>query len=197
MSVLEILMRGMAAGALLAVALGILATRPNGSPAWTAAVFCTSAAAFAVHSQGAETQALGVLQPMVWLLSAGGAGWFWLFAVSLFEDRPFHWTLGGIRRQVIVPPFAPTHRWTGADPAERLGDQLQLRRRRAAERVGAQRDPAQRRVQPELCLQPRRPDYRPEPDRRPVCLDRPADQHQQLHPRPAEPRRRDRGGLGL
>jgi AraC-like DNA-binding protein len=93
MSVLEILLRGMAAGSLLAVALAILATRRHGAPAWTGAVFCVSAAAFALHSQGAETQALGVLQPLVWLLSAGGAGWFWLFAVSLFEDRPFHWTL--------------------------------------------------------------------------------------------------------
>ena len=88
-SVLEILLRGLAAGALLAtgLAMGLGGRR---SPARvTGAVFCFAAAAFALHSEGAETAALGILQAPVWLLSAGGSGYFWLFAVTLFDDRPF------------------------------------------------------------------------------------------------------------
>jgi AraC-like DNA-binding protein len=67
----------------------------------TGAVFCFAAAAFALHSQGAETEALGVLRPLVWFLSAGGTGYFWLFAVTLFEDRAFQWDR-------LVPPAALT-----------------------------------------------------------------------------------------
>lgn len=89
MPVLEILLRGVAAGAMLAVAAGLL--RGRGPARWSGGLFALAAASFAVHSQGAETEALGVLGPLVWLLSAGGAGWFWLLAASLFEDRPFGW----------------------------------------------------------------------------------------------------------
>jgi AraC-like DNA-binding protein len=59
---------------------------------WTCAVFCLSVAAFAVHSGGAESRALG---PFLWiasLLSAAGTGYFWLFAVTLFGERRFSWS---------------------------------------------------------------------------------------------------------
>lgn len=99
--VLEILIRGLAAGAMLATGLALLAGGRR-SPARTAgAVFCFAAASFALHSQGPETRALGILRGPVWLLSAGGTGYLWLFAVTLFEDRPF----GGDR---LVPPAALT-----------------------------------------------------------------------------------------
>ena len=89
MSDLEILLRGVAAGSMLATAAGL--ARGEGSRAGRAAgcVFCLSAAAFAVHSGGAESRALG---PFLWiasLLSAAGAGSFWLFALSLFGERRF------------------------------------------------------------------------------------------------------------
>ena len=29
------------------------------------------------------------LLPVVWFLSLGGSGLFWMFAVTLFDDRPF------------------------------------------------------------------------------------------------------------
>lgn len=91
MEVLEILLRGLAAGAMLATASGMLGAPPRSPARWAGAVFCLSVAAFALHSEGAETQALGPLKAPVWLLSAGGAGYFWLFATCLFEDRRWSW----------------------------------------------------------------------------------------------------------
>ena len=91
MGVLEILLRGMACGALLAVGLGLVGLGGRHPARWAGAAFCVSAAAFAVHSGGAETEALGVARPLVWVMSAGGVAWFWLFAVTLFEDRDFSW----------------------------------------------------------------------------------------------------------
>jgi AraC-like DNA-binding protein len=88
---LEILLRGVAAGAMGATALGMLAGGRGTAARRTGALFCLSVAAFAVHSKGAETEALGILVGPDWLLSAGGVAYFWLFAVTLFEERPFGW----------------------------------------------------------------------------------------------------------
>lgn len=91
-SVLEVLLRGLTAGVMLATAIGLLTgSRPTRPTRWAGAIFCLAVAAFALHSGGAETEALGPLGPVVWLLSAGGIGYFWLFAVTLFEDRRFAW----------------------------------------------------------------------------------------------------------
>src|SRR5262245_16810402 len=92
MSVAEVLLRGLTAGVMLAVSIGFVAADHDSQRAtrpvrWSGASFCLAVAAFAVHSGGAETQALGILRVPVWLLSAGGIGYFWLFATILFEDR--------------------------------------------------------------------------------------------------------------
>jgi AraC-like DNA-binding protein len=92
MSDLEILLRGVAAGTLLAAALGMLRGETGGAARWTGAVFCLSAAAFAVHSGGSESRALGPLRPIATLLSGAGTAYFWLFAVTLFGERRFAWS---------------------------------------------------------------------------------------------------------
>jgi AraC-like DNA-binding protein len=92
MSDLEILLRGVAAGTALAIAAAMLRGEQDRAARWTCAVFCLSVAAFAVHSGGAESRALG---PFLWiasLLSAAGTGYFWLFAVTLFGERRFSWS---------------------------------------------------------------------------------------------------------
>lgn len=94
METLEVLLRGLAAGAVLATGLGLLRSHGPASARWTGALFCLSVAAFAVHSGGAETGALGPLRGLVWLLSVAGTAYFWLFAVTLFEDRPLTWERG-------------------------------------------------------------------------------------------------------
>jgi AraC-like DNA-binding protein len=91
LSALEILLRGAAAGVLVATAIGMLRGRGAPEVRWAGALSCLSAAAFGVHSEGAETQALGPLRPVASLLSAGGTGYFWLFAVTLFGPRRFAW----------------------------------------------------------------------------------------------------------
>lgn len=91
MSVLEVLLRGVAAGAMLATSAGMLGADRNNAARWAGALFCWSVAAFAVHSGGPETEAVSALAPLVWFLSAGGAGYFWMFAASLFQDRRFGW----------------------------------------------------------------------------------------------------------
>lgn len=98
---LEILLRGLAAGAMTATGLAMLASGRRSAARTAGTIFCFAGASFALHSQGPETQALGVLRPLVWLLSAGGTGYFWLFAVTLFEDRPFGW-------ERVTPPAALT-----------------------------------------------------------------------------------------
>lgn len=91
METLEVLIRGLAVGAVLATGVGLLRSGPVGPARWVGAVFCLSVAAFGVHSGGAETQAIAPLEGPVWLLSIAGTAWFWLFAVTLFEDRPVTW----------------------------------------------------------------------------------------------------------
>jgi AraC-like DNA-binding protein len=79
---------------LLATAAGMLRSRKLVTANWAGALFALSAAAFAVHSGGAETDALRPLLPLIWLLAASGVGYFWLFGLSLFEDSEFHfWRL--------------------------------------------------------------------------------------------------------
>lgn len=91
METLEILLRGLAVGAVFATGIGLLRSGPVGPARWVGALFCLSVAAFAVHSGGAETRALSLMEGPIWLLSIGGTAWFWLFAATLFEDRPVTW----------------------------------------------------------------------------------------------------------
>jgi AraC-like DNA-binding protein len=124
MSALEVLLRGLTAGVMLAASIGFvagehMALRSTRPARWSGALFCLSVAAFSVHSGGAETEALGALRAVVWLLSAGGIGYFWLFAIMLFEDRRFAWprlvpivTLTGVACiAAALPPVAASGVW--------------------------------------------------------------------------------------
>lgn len=91
MDTLQILLRGMAVGAVLATGFGLLRSRQGGPARWTGAIFCLSVAAFALNSGGAETRALHLVAGLIWLASIAGTAWFWLFALTLFEDRPVTW----------------------------------------------------------------------------------------------------------
>lgn len=98
---------------MLALGVGLIVQGGRHPARWAGAGFCLSVAAFAVHSGGAETEALGVIRPLVWTMSAGGVAWFWLFAVTLFEDRRFTWwrlwpvvgmvALGGVAKSLGRP----------------------------------------------------------------------------------------------
>ncbi len=92
MESLELLLRGMAVGAVLATGVGLLRSGQGGPARWTGAIFCLSVAAFGLNSGGADTRALHLIAGPIWLLSIAGTAWFWLFAVTLFEDRAVTWS---------------------------------------------------------------------------------------------------------
>lgn len=83
----ELVLRGVAVGALAATTAGlwrsgIVAIRIAGL------ALTLSAAAYVFNSSALTREALGFASLPVHLLALGGAGWFWLFIVTLFEDRP-------------------------------------------------------------------------------------------------------------
>lgn len=94
----ELVLRGFALGALAAIAAGLW--RSGIETIRIAGILLTaSAAAYVLNSSGLTRDALGFASIPVHLLALGGAGWFWLFIVTLFEDRPISpttLTAGGI-----------------------------------------------------------------------------------------------------
>lgn len=83
---LELLMRGAAIGAF--VGLAIIMLRDQRSPArLTGALFCVAAAAHTLTQMPGIHDALGWTWGPVWAFSVMGAGFFWAFAVELFEDE--------------------------------------------------------------------------------------------------------------
>ena len=86
-TLLELLTRGGAIGAFLGLAI-VMARGPSTPPRLTGVLFCLAAAAHTLTQQSGLGPALGVAWPLVWALSAMGAGLFWAFATELFGDRP-------------------------------------------------------------------------------------------------------------
>lgn len=75
------------AGAMLTMAAGI-SRAPQPVARWTGIVFEISAAAYAVKLWNDATGLLGpVVEFFILALSFGTVGWFWLFVLTLFEDR--------------------------------------------------------------------------------------------------------------
>lgn len=86
---LEVLVRGIAVGAMLCTALAMLTGRPLVPARWSGALFSLAAAAFTLHSGGPETRAVSQIILPIWLMSLGGTAYFWMFALALFQDSPF------------------------------------------------------------------------------------------------------------
>lgn len=84
-----LLLRGFALGALAAVGAGLWR---SGRPAirWAGLLMVLSTAAYVLNSTELTRDAMGrgYASIIVHLFALGGAGWFWLFIVTLFEDRP-------------------------------------------------------------------------------------------------------------
>lgn len=93
----EILLRGIAVGAQLALGLALARTARNAALRVATLLFIAANLAFVLNGDAALRQSLGPVRDLLWLLQLGSAGLFWLFAVTLFLDRPL--TLAG---------FAPT-----------------------------------------------------------------------------------------
>ncbi|MCI3132820.1 AraC family transcriptional regulator [Phenylobacterium aquaticum] len=84
--VLELLIRGAAAGVF--VLLGLTLIQGSRAPSRLAgALFCLAAAAHTLTQTGAAFQSLGPAMAPIWVLSVMGAGLFWAFALELFGDH--------------------------------------------------------------------------------------------------------------
>lgn len=86
----ELIFRGVAIGAILSLAAGFWRGGAGRSVRVAGLLFCLSTAAYAINSSGLARDTL--TSPFVyWLVhfpSLGGVGFFWLFVITLFEDRP-------------------------------------------------------------------------------------------------------------
>lgn len=86
----ELLLRGTAVGALAATALGLW--RAHQGPARLAGiVFCLTSIGYALNSSAEVRMQLGPLFMPSLVLSLGGAGTFWLFVRTVFEDQKITW----------------------------------------------------------------------------------------------------------
>ena len=84
---LENLARGIAIGALVALAAGLWSGGAKGPARLAGLLFCAAVIAYAINSSPQLTQALGPAMPPIHFAALGGTGLFWLFIVALFEDR--------------------------------------------------------------------------------------------------------------
>ena len=87
MAVWALLLRGVAIGALAAT---LAALWRNGQPSIRLAglLLTLSAASYVLNSSAFTRDQLGPLTIPVHFMALGGAGCFWLFIVTVFEDRP-------------------------------------------------------------------------------------------------------------
>lgn len=90
---LELLLRGLAIGILLAAALNMLRGGAVNDARWSGALFCVATAGFVAHTSATIPALIGALRHVAWLLSAGGTAYFWMFGMALFAVdrlRPMH-----------------------------------------------------------------------------------------------------------
>lgn len=93
--ILEMLARGMAIGAVGALGVGLWASAAGRSVRIAGALFCVAVVAYVVNSSPPAMHAFGWLGAPLHFMALAGAGLFWLFIVTLFEDRPLSWPLFG------------------------------------------------------------------------------------------------------
>ena len=90
-AVYELILRGVAIGALTSAAAGIWRVA-QGKPVGVAGlVLCIATIGHVLESSRAFKESADALYPFVNLVSLGATGFLWLFVVTLFEDRPIGW----------------------------------------------------------------------------------------------------------
>jgi AraC-like DNA-binding protein len=83
---LELLLRGAAAGSQIGVGLALARSASNPSLRLATVLFIAANTAFLLNGAAAISAAIGPLTHVLWLVQIGGAGFLWLFVVTLFED---------------------------------------------------------------------------------------------------------------
>ncbi len=84
---LDILARGVAIGALAAIASGLWSGGTRQPARLAGLLFCTGVTAYIINSSPQLTSAFAPIMAPIHFAAFGGTGLFWLFIVALFEDR--------------------------------------------------------------------------------------------------------------
>lgn len=90
--IIDLLLRGTAVGAQLGLGLALARSAGNNGLRLATLLFIASNISFTLNGSPPLARAFGPVQLPLWLIQIGGAGFFWLFAVTLFEDRRLGWT---------------------------------------------------------------------------------------------------------
>ncbi|OYY78004.1 MAG: hypothetical protein B7Y43_08735 [Sphingomonas sp. 28-62-20] len=85
--ILDLLFRGMAVGAQLGLGISLARSADNRALRIATLLFVISNIGFTLNGFHPIGRIIGPAQVLLWLIQIGGAGYFWLFAVTLFEDR--------------------------------------------------------------------------------------------------------------
>jgi AraC-like DNA-binding protein len=85
--IVELLLRGIAIGAVAATAVAFFRSRASFSVRVAGLLFCLSVIAYVVNSSDVLRSGPSALTLPMWMLALGGGGYFWLFVVTLFEDQ--------------------------------------------------------------------------------------------------------------
>lgn len=93
---LELMLRGMAIGALIATMAGLWRGGEGRSARLAGVMFSLAVISYTLQSSEYSRAALGPVEPLVHFLALGGSGFFWLFILTLFDDR-----------EISLPMLAP------------------------------------------------------------------------------------------
>lgn len=85
--VLDLLLRGMAIGAQLGLCIALFRSADDRALRLATLLFVVSNICFTIDGSRPLALMFGPTQIALWLIQIGGAGYFWLFALTLFEDR--------------------------------------------------------------------------------------------------------------
>jgi AraC-like DNA-binding protein len=84
---MELILRGVAIGALIATAAGLWRAGKGHSARLAGVLFSVSVLAYTLQSSAESRLAIGPVEPIVHFMALGGSGLFWLFILALFDDR--------------------------------------------------------------------------------------------------------------
>jgi AraC-like DNA-binding protein len=88
LDVWELIFRGIAIGALAAIAAGLWRGGAGRSVRWAGLLFCLGMSGYALNSSDLFRDQCGGFAWPAHIASLGGMGFFWLLVMTMFEDRP-------------------------------------------------------------------------------------------------------------
>lgn len=115
--IVDLLLRGMAVGTQLGLGIALARSAEGRGFRFVTLLLFISSISLTLTGVPQIFRIMGSAQILLWLIQIGGAGYFWLFAVMLFEDRSLTWlstspsialTIIGLLGQYGPRALAPT-----------------------------------------------------------------------------------------